>query len=124
MAVEALGLKQLVYVVLHEEWVVEGSREFDVSTVPWAEVGSQATGRACRFVVKWGHSKVLVMETLLCRLIEMIKCLVTDNLLHTEPLDLLIRVERECHSGEPVLDWVFVKHAVNHSRLILSFKLF
>ena len=52
MAMEALGLKHLVYVILHQEWVVERSCKLDVPTVPRAEVGSQATGWAGRFVIE------------------------------------------------------------------------
>ena len=52
MAMEALRLQQLVNVVLHQEGVVQRSSELDVPDVPGAEVGSQATGWAGRFVIE------------------------------------------------------------------------
>ena len=52
VTVEALRLQQLVDVVLHQEGVVQGSGELDVPDVPGAEVGSQATGWAGRFVIE------------------------------------------------------------------------
>ena len=59
------------------------------------------------------------MQALLCRLVQVIKCLNVNDLLNAKLLNFFIGVELECYSSEAILHWVLIK-SVGHERVCLS----
>ena len=109
MAVETLRFQQLVRVVPHHEGIVEWRSELDVANVSRTIIDRHPARCTGRLVVKWGHSKMLVMQTLLGRFVQMVKGLLVDDLLDTEFLYFFVGVELECHPSKAILDGVFIK---------------
>ena len=76
--------------------------------VTWAVDHCHAAGLARRLVVKWRHSKGLVVQALLCLVVQVVECHWVYNLTYTELLNLIICVEVEANTRESILDGVLV----------------
>ena len=80
----------------------------------WAEVHRHSAGYARRLVVERRHAKGFRVQTILCRVVQVVKCYWINDLLYANLFDFLVRVELELYGSKSVFYWMLVKSTRRH----------
>jgi len=86
VARKTLGFEQFVD-VLHKEGIEQGHGKFDVTEMAGTEVHRHAASNACRFVIKGRNAKGFRVQSILCRIVQVVKCYWVNDLLYANLFD-------------------------------------